>query len=83
MPKEEKLPAPHSPLPNDDEQPFRQYEPAGHALHAELVPLPDTEKLPAAHKPLPLEELHPARQNKPAGHDKHETTDVERVVPNV
>ncbi len=80
VPKKEKLPASHSPLPLDDEQPFRQYAPAGHALHAAFVPLPGTEKLPAEHKPLPLEELHPDRQNNPAGQDKHEKTDIKPLT---
>ena len=37
LPKIEKLPAPHSPLPLDDWHPARQYDPAGHNKHAPSV----------------------------------------------
>jgi len=54
-------------LPLDELQPARQYAPAGHTLHAAIVPLPATEKLPAPQTPLPLDLLQPSRQYLPPG----------------
>jgi hypothetical protein len=50
LPAVEKLPAPHNPLPLDDEQPTKQYAPAGHGVQEDAL-TPAVAYNPGRHEP--------------------------------